>query len=75
MKEATDLTQELLSDSLPTEKEVQEHLNKLKPEINNLLHEYLPDNITLREAGVLGMVIWEILINPKRFLTPQPNNK
>ncbi len=70
MKEVTNLTQELLNDILPTEKETQEHLDNLKPEINNLLHTYLPDDITLKEAGVLGMVIWEILTNPNRFLTP-----
>ena len=69
MKEAQNLTQELLNDDPPTDKETKEHFDNLKPEINNLLHTYLPDDITMKEAGILGMVILEILTNPKRFLT------
>ena len=68
MKEAQNLTQELLNDDPPTDKETKEHFDNLKPEINNLLHTYLPDDITMKEAGILGMVILEILTNPKRFL-------
>ena len=69
MEQAQNLTQELLKDDPPTDKETKEHFDNLKPEINNLLHTYLPDNITMKEAGILGMVILEILTNPKRFLT------
>lgn len=46
----------------------EETLNELKPEINNLLHTYLPDEITIKQAEILAMVMLEMIMNPKDFL-------
>ena len=53
MQQAKDLTQELLNEIEPSEKVKQDHMDRLKPEINSLLHEFLPDDTTIKEAGIL----------------------
>lgn len=40
----------------------------LKPDINNLLFQYLPDNITIRNAEILATVIYNIIRFPEDFL-------
>jgi hypothetical protein len=69
MQEAIRMTQELLCEKPDiTIEEKQEHMDRLKPEINNLLHQFLPDDITLKEVEILAMVINEMIWNPRRFL-------
>ncbi|MFC4218998.1 hypothetical protein [Flagellimonas marina] len=46
----------------------EETLGELKPEINNMLHVYLPDDITIKEAEILSMLILEIIMNPHQFI-------
>ena len=71
MKKAKESVQEKLNDyEQPTEREIQEYNEQLKPEINNMLHEHLPDNVTMKEAGILAEVIYEMIINPEKFLKP-----
>ena len=50
----------------PQEKQI--FMARLKPEINNLLHQFLPDDITLREIDVLAMVINDMVWNPQKYL-------
>jgi hypothetical protein len=50
-------------------------MDRLKPEINNLLHQFLPDDIMLKEVEVLVMVINEMVWNPRNFLGSLPNEK
>ncbi len=72
MKEAKEAVQEKLREfEQPTEKEVKEFNEELKPEINNMLHCNLPDNVTIKEAGLLAEVIYEMIINPEYFLNPK----
>ncbi len=69
MQKAKEVIQEKLHGyEQPTEQEIQEYNEQLKPEINNMLHENLPDNITMKEAGILAEVIYEIILNPDWFL-------
>ena len=69
MQEAIKMTQELVNEKKEvTPEEQKQHMNRLKPEINNLLHQFLPDDITLKEVEALGMVINEMIWNPRKFL-------
>jgi hypothetical protein len=69
MQEAIRMTHELLNSKLDVSfEEKQKHMDKLKPEINNLLHQFLPNYITLKEVEILAMVITEMIWNPDRFL-------
>ena len=68
MKAAKELTQELINK--PRAEKTIDHMEGLKPEINNMLHTYLPDDLTIREVDVLAMVINEMVWNPKSFLIP-----
>jgi hypothetical protein len=69
MQEAIKVTQELVNERRDiTIEEKQEHMNRLKPEINNLLHSFLPDDLTLKEIDILAMIINEMIWNPRRFL-------
>lgn len=40
----------------------------LKPEINNLLFQYLPDNVTIQNAEILANVIYRMIRFPEEFL-------
>ena len=76
MQEAIRMTQELVNEKTEvTPEEKQQHMDRLKPEINNLLHEFLPDDITLKEVEVLAMVINEMVWNPRRFLSAEANDR
>ena len=70
MKRAKEKVQELLNSRLPDREsdDYVEHLDELKPRINNLLLMYLPDTTTVKEADTIGMVIFEMLVNPNEFL-------
>jgi len=71
MKRAKEKVQELLNDSKKgiSEQDYRKHMQELKPKINNLLMEYLPNEISIRDADILGMVMLEIITNPNDFLT------
>ena len=40
----------------------------LKPEINNLLFQYLPKNIKIKNAEILATVIYRLIRFPAEFL-------
>ena len=40
----------------------------LKPEINNLLFQYLPKNIKIQNAEILATVIYRLIRFPEEFL-------
>ena len=40
----------------------------LKPEINNLLFQYLPKNIKIKNAEILATVIYRLIRFPEEFL-------
>lgn len=40
----------------------------LKPEINNLLFQYLPENIIIKNAEILANVIYRMIRFPEEFL-------
>ena len=44
------------------------HMDGLKPAINNLLHMYLPEDITIKECETLSLVINEMIWNPYEFV-------
>jgi hypothetical protein len=72
MKEAIKITQELVNNKLEIDEEEQKtNMYQLKPDINNLLYMYLPDDLTLKEVDILAMVINEMIWNPRRFLNKQ----
>lgn len=45
----------------------------LKPAINNMLHMYLPDNITMKESEVLATVIYKMVCEPQEFIKLKTN--
>jgi len=49
----------------PSREELAEHL---KPEINNLLHTRLPHDITVGEAEIIAIVIFEMIYDPHSFV-------
>lgn len=70
MNEAIRIGKELVEERItPTEEQTQKHMDELKPAINNLLHQFLPDDITLKEADIIAMVINDIIWKPKDFLS------
>ncbi len=76
MNEAIKIGIELVSDRItPTEEQTIKHMDELKPAINNLLHQFLPDDITLKEVDIIAMVINEIIWKPKDFLNSVSNQK
>ncbi len=44
-------------------------LDDLKPKINALMWENLPSDITMDEAEVLAMTIFDIIHDPRKYLT------
>ncbi len=77
MQEAIKMTQELVNEKteVTPPEEKQQHMDRLKPEINNLLHQFLPDDITLKEVEILAMVINEMVWNPRKFLGAVANER
>jgi len=65
MQEAINMCKDISKDDLQNEPI---NMNDLKPDINNLLHMYLPNDITVGEVEILAMVINEMIWNPRRFL-------
>lgn len=45
-------------------------LTNLKVDINNMLHCYLPHDVTVGQSEVLAMVIFDIISDPNRYLKP-----
>ena len=71
MEKAREKAEELLlNNSEVNEKEHQEHIDGIKPAINNLLHMYLPDDITLKECEILAMVINDVIWSPYKYVRP-----
>ncbi|MFA7287661.1 MAG: hypothetical protein WC055_02175 [Melioribacteraceae bacterium] len=69
MQEAINHAKELIDCQNEVDsKELERHMDRLKPDINNLLHMYLPEEITVKESEILAMLINEIIWNPRRFL-------
>lgn len=66
MEQAIKKTQEYKNDSIQDRS-----MDGLKPAINNLLHVYLPNDITIKDADILAMVINEMIWNPQQFLNPK----
>jgi len=52
-----------------TEEQTTKHMDELKPAINNLLHQFLPDDITLKEVEIIAMTFNQIIWQPKEFLS------
>ena len=48
----------------------------LKPMINNMLMMYLPKYVSVGQADILAMAIYDVIINPSEYLnkTPLSNN-
>ena len=69
METAIKRTQELKSEFSDGDAPLDQ--NKIKVDINTLLHTYLPGETTIREAEILAYVILEILTCPEIFLNPQ----
>lgn len=67
MQKAKERVQELLTED-SSELQKGEHMEFLKPRINGMLHEFLPDDTTIKEAEILAMVIHEMICNPDEFL-------
>jgi len=65
MEKAKYLAREIQEES--TER-TETHMDGLKPAINNLLHTYLPDNITIGDSETIAMVINEMVWNPNDFV-------
>lgn len=55
-------------DSLKKER-ADDAAENLKPEINNLLHTYLPSHITVGQAESLAIAICQMILVPEQFLT------
>lgn len=53
------------------QQQYEERIKVLKPEINNLLHCYLPGHITIKQAEALAIHIHQIITNPDDFLPKQ----
>lgn len=69
MQKAKELALELQEDFEEQKPERTEmHMDGLKPAINNLLHVYLPDDITMKESETIAMVINEMVWNPYDFV-------
>lgn len=50
------------------------HLNQLKPEINEILFRYLPGDIRLDEFEALASGVFDIIANPTRYLRGRDGN-
>ncbi len=69
MEKAIKLIEEMVNEEqVITPQEHEKHMANLKPEINNLLYQFLPDDITLKETELLAMVINDIVWNPRKYL-------
>jgi len=68
MQKAKDLEREIQEESKEPTERTEIHMDGLKPAINNLLHTYLPDDITMKESETLAMVINQMVWNPNDFV-------
>lgn len=75
MQKAKDLVREFQEDSEnenifeDANEALERALNEdLKPEINNLLFQYLPNDITIKDAEILANVIYRMIRFPEDFL-------
>jgi hypothetical protein len=66
MQEAKKLAQEYQEMERPERTEL--HMDGLKPSINNLLLMYLPEDINIKEAETIAMVMYEMIWNPNGFV-------
>jgi hypothetical protein len=70
MKKAIELVQEIQNDRKNRQEE--SNLGGLKPEINSLLHTYLPREMKLEDSETLALVIFHMITCPQDYLTPNP---
>lgn len=63
---------QLIRDLQPQYEQITEQrpddLENLKVEVNNILHMYLPSDITVGQMEALAETIHHIIINPKDYL-------
>jgi len=57
-----------LVDSKESNEEREIRLNELKPEINNLLWEYLPEDTTMKEAEAIAFTIFMLITEHRNFI-------
>ena len=70
MNEAIRIGKEFVEETpTQTEEQTTKHMDELKPAINNLLHQFLPDDITLKEVEIIAMTFNQIIWQPKEFLS------
>jgi hypothetical protein len=76
MQEAIKMAQEVAEklEQPINEESHSQHMDRLKPEINNMLHTYLPDHLTVKQVEILANVINEMIWNPERFLSASAGN-
>jgi hypothetical protein len=67
MKEAIRIAKEF-SEQTQTEEQRIKGMDELKPAINNLLHMYLPEDMTLKEVEIIAMTFNQIIWQPKEFI-------
>lgn len=67
MEKAKEFIKELQASCSETSQE-EKLMDNLKPAINNLLHMYLPEDITIKECEVLAMVINDMIWNPRNYI-------
>ena len=69
MEKAKEFAKELIENFDKVDRQVREEMKeKLKPEINNLLHSHLPDDVTVKQVEILGMVIFDMIYNPYDYV-------
>jgi len=70
MKKAIEYKNQLLQErhNARLDDEAEPLIDTLKPDINNLLFMYLPEETTIKDMETLAMVIHEIIRLPEKFL-------
>lgn len=48
--------------------ENRDYVDGLKPKINELLFEYLPNTITIKEMDALSSLIYDMIVDPNYYL-------
>lgn len=69
MEKARQMIQELQPEYEKVENATEEEYSDLKIEVNNILHTYLPSNITVGQMEALAETIYQIVRFPENFLT------
>jgi hypothetical protein len=67
MEQSKNNIRQLITDSEAQEL-TPEILDKIKIEINTLCWTYLPPETTLTQSDAIAMTMWDMIINPKKYL-------